>query len=68
VSLYRALLSQDYGIVGVVALMVALLAVQIVAVWGWASSRDSDRLNNWFGDTLQRRSTIMKRRIAVFLP
>src|SRR5882762_1918075 len=28
-------LSQGYGIVGVVALMVALLVVQIVAVWGW---------------------------------
>jgi putative MFS transporter len=28
-------LSQGYGIAGVLALMVALLAVQIVAVWGW---------------------------------
>jgi putative MFS transporter len=28
-------LSQGYGIVGVLALMVALLAIQIVAVWGW---------------------------------
>jgi putative MFS transporter len=28
-------LSQNYGIAGVLALMVALLIVQIVAVWGW---------------------------------
>ena len=28
-------LSQTYGVAGVVALMVALLVVQIVAVWGW---------------------------------
>jgi putative MFS transporter len=28
-------LSQTYGIAGVLALMVALLAIQIVAVWGW---------------------------------
>jgi putative MFS transporter len=28
-------LSQGYGIVGVLALMVALLVVQIVVVWGW---------------------------------
>jgi putative MFS transporter len=28
-------LSQNYGIVGVVGLMVALLAVQIMVVWGW---------------------------------
>jgi putative MFS transporter len=28
-------LSQTYGIAGVLALMVALLGVQIVAVWGW---------------------------------
>jgi putative MFS transporter len=28
-------LSQTYGVAGVVALMIALLAVQIVAVWGW---------------------------------
>jgi putative MFS transporter len=28
-------LSQTYGIVGVVALMVALLTIQIVVVWGW---------------------------------
>jgi putative MFS transporter len=28
-------LSQGYGIVGVLALMIALLAVQIVVVWGW---------------------------------
>jgi putative MFS transporter len=28
-------LSQTYGVAGVIALMVALLIVQIVAVWGW---------------------------------
>jgi putative MFS transporter len=28
-------LSQNYGIVGVVGLMVALLAIQIMVVWGW---------------------------------
>ena len=28
-------LSQNYGIAGVLGLMVALLAVQILAVWGW---------------------------------
>ena len=28
-------LSQTYGIVGVVALMVALLTIQILVVWGW---------------------------------
>jgi MFS transporter, putative metabolite:H+ symporter len=28
-------LSQGYGTAGVLALMVSLLAVQIVAVWGW---------------------------------
>src|SRR5262249_1118313 len=28
-------LSQTYGVAGVVGLMVALLAVQIVAVWAW---------------------------------
>jgi hypothetical protein len=28
-------LSQGYGIVGVLALMIALLAVQIVVVWSW---------------------------------
>jgi putative MFS transporter len=28
-------LSQTYGVTGVVALMVALLVIQIVAVWGW---------------------------------
>jgi putative MFS transporter len=28
-------LSQSYGIAGVLALMVALLAIQIIAVWGW---------------------------------
>jgi putative MFS transporter len=28
-------LSQGYGMAGVLALMVSLLAVQIVAVWGW---------------------------------
>jgi len=28
-------LSQNHGIAGVLALMIALLAIQIVAVWGW---------------------------------
>lgn len=30
-------LSQNYGISGVLALMVALLIVQIVAIWGWGT-------------------------------
>jgi putative MFS transporter len=28
-------LSQGYGVAGVLALMIALLVVQIIAVWGW---------------------------------
>ncbi len=39
-------LSQTYGIAGVLALMIALLVVQIIAVWGWGVEPRQRSLEN----------------------